>query len=223
MQRARFQALDADRPSPSPLPRRMLSKLFVPITLLATALLAIMVAFAPHEAQAVSSILLGYCTSSTTGCGSEFEVYGDPSWDQPIPSSDSHGNAIVCASFKRTTEYNIKVCGCGDSCQGCSDSQCEAPARNGCVGGIAGPFKAICSVRIAVHILGSFMADHSLFPLAVERSLRDLSRQPKTLRKASLGTKPKPSSSRSPRARLGHREQEQTHSSQLLAENTKTP
>ena len=128
----------------------MLLKHLRTITLAISTLITLLI-LAGQEAQAVSSISLGFCTSNTTNCLSEWEVFGDPSGDQALPARTKNmltgkdNDPVVCNSFKGTTEYNLKVCAC-NQCTGCEDSMC-APAQPGvCTGSVViGQLHSVCA------------------------------------------------------------------------------
>lgn len=128
----------------------MLLKPLCSIMLALSTLIALLL-LVGREAQAVSSISLGFCTSNTTDCLGEWEVFGDPSWDQALPArtkdklTGKDNDPVVCNSFKGTTEYNLKVCACGQ-CKGCEDSMCASAQPGVCTGSVViGQLHSVCA------------------------------------------------------------------------------
>ncbi|PWN26965.1 hypothetical protein BDZ90DRAFT_232544 [Jaminaea rosea] len=101
----------------------------------------------PSPSRAAEPIRLGVCTSSTTGCSYDLDVYGDPNGDQGIPPTDKAGHNIPCLSFKALVS-NIKVCAC-DKCAKCPADQCNAVANGACgSSGSTGQFRSVCKSSI---------------------------------------------------------------------------
>lgn len=124
----------------------MLFKLFGPYALVA---LTLIIALAGKQAQAVSSVLLGYCSDSGSQCEKKWEIDADPSWDQEMASVGKNlfsgrSETVVCKSFSSATEYKIKVCSCR-LCHSCPASLCNDVDQGQCTHSPIGAFRSICA------------------------------------------------------------------------------
>lgn len=120
---------------------------------LALVTLTLMILLSVTGVQAVSSVLLGYCTDNNDHCENKWGIYADPSWDQTIQATslnlfNNKTETVTCTSFSSATEYRIKVCAC-ELCHGCEGSECNEAVRGQCTGSQqTGTYLSICSVDV---------------------------------------------------------------------------